>query len=105
LEAEDIGDRERASKDLVKAALQSERVILETLKGQVPPEVHARLTQVLAAIDAPLPESPEFLQRLRALQALERIGAVQVIESLTEKGPFQRLRREAAAALKRLRAK
>ena len=105
LEAEDISDRERASKDLVEAALQSEGVILETLKGQVPPEVRARLTQVLAAIDAPLPESSELLQRLRALQALERLGAVQVIESLKENGPFQRLRREADSALKRLRAK
>ena len=105
LGAESIEDRDRASRALLEAAVQSEATIAETLKGELPPEVKARLSQLLVEMDAALPKSVEVLQRLRALQAIEKAGGKEAMKSIAEKGSFQRIRRAAAAALNRLEMK
>ncbi|HKS15701.1 MAG TPA: WD40 repeat domain-containing protein, partial [Planctomycetota bacterium] len=105
LGSEDIDAREEATRQLAASAGSAETIIIEALKGDIGAEAKARLERILSLLDLPLPQSTELLHRLRALQALERLGAVEAIKSIEKQGPFQRLRREAGAALRRLGAR
>ena len=105
LGSEDIEAREEAMRQLAASAGSAETIIIEALKGDIGAEAKARLERILSLLDQPLPQSPELLHRLRAIQALERLGAAEAIKTIEKQGPFQRLRREAAAALKRLEMK
>jgi hypothetical protein len=96
--------RRRASEELEKLGELAEVVLRQGLAKTPPLEVQQRIERILAAIERQA-QTPERLQVLRAIQALERIGtpeARQLLEKVAQGNPEARLTREARAALERL---
>jgi HEAT repeat protein len=100
------GRRDAATKELENLGDQAAPALKKALEGKPSPELRKRAEALLAVPF--LVRSPEVLQRLRTVQALEYIGsreARQVLEDLAAGDPATRETREAKASLERLAAK
>lgn len=95
--------REKALRELERIAPQADAGLRTAFAGSKSPEVRARLSTLVAALDAPLVRHPVLLQRLRAVAVLERAGAREDLERLAGPRPSTRIEREAARAAERLR--
>lgn len=103
LDSERFAVREAASKELEKLGELVEPALRQALAAKPSAEVRRRVEALLAAPRVVL--SPESLRRIRAIQALERIGSPegrQVLEALAQGPPAARETRDAKAALDRL---
>jgi hypothetical protein len=98
--------REAAFKELKTLGLLAEPVLRQSLQEKQSPEVSR---QVEALLDARVrePLAPERLREIRAVQALEQIGAPArpVLEALSQRAPAAGLTQEARAALTRIDAR
>jgi hypothetical protein len=104
LDSEEFAVRERATRELSKAAETARPALIRARSGSPPLERRRRLDLLLEAIDNPVP-SGEGLRGLRAITALEYLGtpaARRLLQRLSEGAPEARLTREARAALRRL---
>jgi hypothetical protein len=96
--------RERAAAELTRLAHESEPAVRQALGGRPSQEARRRLEGVLNGLEREVP-SPELLQALRAVEALERAGtpeARRLLAELAGGAAEAWLTREATAALKRL---
>jgi WD40 repeat protein len=103
LDSEQFATRAAAVKELEKLGDRAAPALREALAGKPSAEVRKQAEEVLAGLR--LVRSPEVLQRLRAVQVLERIGspeARRLLEALAKGAPAARETREARAALDRL---
>ncbi|MCI0704257.1 MAG: sigma-70 family RNA polymerase sigma factor [Planctomycetia bacterium] len=105
----DLGDDEFKTREAATAALKKLGDVADVelrafLRGELPPEQHRRILEVLAK--RPLIESdPDRLRKLRCVEVLERVGSVEarsVLGELAKGAAGARLTREAAGALLRL---
>jgi hypothetical protein len=97
--------RQRALTELQKLGELAEADLRATLAKGPPLEVRQRIERILAEIERQ-GQTPERLQALRTVQALEAIATPQardVLEKLAKGNPAARPTREAKAALERLR--
>jgi RNA polymerase sigma factor (sigma-70 family) len=102
LDSEDFAVRQRADEGLKKLGDSAEPALRRALGGSVAPEVRRR---VEACLERPRQPSPESLRRLRALEALERIGSREaraVVERLAREAPATRTGEAAKDTLRRL---
>jgi WD40 repeat protein len=95
LDDADIETRERAFEELRELGDRAEKALREA-KGSEP------VDRLLALLAKPPKENPHRLRRLRAVQALERLGAKELLATLAERGSSPRERADARAALARL---
>jgi RNA polymerase sigma factor (sigma-70 family) len=103
LDSAEYPRREAASRELAKLGAAVEADLRAALEKAPSAEARRRLRALVEALPREL--SPEALRRLRAVGVLERIGnrgAVELLRALSE-GEDEALRREAGAALARLR--
>jgi hypothetical protein len=103
LDSEQFAVRTAAVKELEKLGDRAAPALREVLAGKPSAEVRKQAEELLAG--QRLVRSPEVLQRLRAVQVLERIGspeARQFLEALARGAPAARETREAKASLDRL---
>jgi RNA polymerase sigma factor (sigma-70 family) len=103
LDSDRFAVRAAAIKELEKLGEQAGPALREALAGQPSPELRKQAETLLGSLRRVT--SPEVLQRLRAVQVLERIGspeARQVLEKLAGGAPSASETREAQAALERL---
>jgi hypothetical protein len=105
LDPEDPHVRESASLKLKKQGLAAAPVLRKGL-DHPSAEVRSRVTEILEFIQSGLPVRGDFARRARAIQVLEWIGSAAVrklLKELASGAPLPRERREAQAALERLR--
>ncbi len=98
--------RERTAQELQEFGIQAAAVLRRTRETASNKEIQSRAQEILARMDGPILRSAELLARHRAIEALERIGSAAAREILREtaaSSPLERERREASAALDRLR--
>ena len=105
LEDKQFKARDVAMKELEKLGHVAAPAVQKALQGNVPLEMKRRLELLLEKLeDAALPA--ETLRQVRAVEALQGIGAADAVELLrtlvAEGAPEARLTTEAAAALKQL---
>jgi WD40 repeat protein len=103
LDSDEFARREAASRDLANLGGAIEADLRAALEKAPSAEVRRRLQALVAGL--PREPSPEALRRQRAVRVLERIGnrdAVGLLRALSE-GDDEALRREAGAALARLK--
>jgi WD40 repeat protein len=102
LDSDQFTVRTAAVKELEKLGDRAAPALRAALAGQPSAEVRKQADELLAGLR--LVRSPEVLQRLRAVQVLERIGspeARRVLEALAKGAPDARETREAQASLDR----
>jgi HEAT repeat protein len=105
LDSNQFAVRAAAVKELEKLGEQAVPALRQALAGQPSAELRKQAETLLGGLSRV--SSPEVLQRLRAIQVLERIGspeARQVLERLAGGAPAARETRDARAALERLSA-
>jgi WD40 repeat protein len=100
--------REQAAKQLEKAGKLAEPALRKLLAGKPTLEVTRRVEGILARLEPsePQPPDPAWLQALRGVEALERLGtpaAVKLLEEFAAMSPETWVSSEARAALQRLR--
>jgi WD40 repeat protein len=103
LDSEQFATRTAAVKELEKLGERAAPALREALAGKPSAEVHKQAEELLGGLR--LVRSPEVLQRLRAIQVLERAGspeAHRILEALATGAPAARETREAKASLDRL---
>jgi WD40 repeat protein len=103
LDSEEFAVRAAAVKELERLGDRAAPALREALAGKPSAEVRKQAEELLASLR--LVRSPEVLQRLRAVQVLERIGspeARRLLEALARGAPAARETREAKASLERL---
>jgi hypothetical protein len=96
--------RRKASEELERLGELAEPAVRKELEKSPPLEVQRRLEKIVAEIERQN-DSHEHRQRLRAVQALEKIAtpeARKLLEKLAQGTPEARLSRAAKAALERL---
>lgn len=106
LDSEDVGVRDNAFEELRRIGEEAETALGRALEGSPSMEVRSRLTALIDALRGPLVRSPAALRRMRAVEVLERIGsaeAADALKSLASQSVSSRERREAQAALRRLK--
>jgi HEAT repeat protein len=104
LGSEDFEKRQRAAKELMWLGEQAETELRRFLAGDPPLEARKRAEELLDRLTKPLTD-PEWLRRLRAVEALERIGTAEarrLLQALAEGAGASRLTRDAKASLDRL---
>jgi WD40 repeat protein len=104
LDSDRFDARQKAVAELERLEEQARPTLRQALTGNPSAEVRRRLEQLLDRLDGPVPP-PQRLRRLRAVEALERIGmgeAREVLRGLAAGGGDDRLAEEAKAALARL---
>jgi hypothetical protein len=104
LDSERFSTRAAAARDLEKLGDRAGPALREVLAGKPSAEVRKQAKELLRKAGL-LSRSPEVLQRLRAVQVLERIGspeARRLLEALARGVPAARETREATASLERL---
>jgi WD40 repeat protein len=107
LDSKSFPARERAQRQLARLNADWEFLFQEVLLSKPTLEVRRRL-EPLMGTPAMSQWSPEMVQQLRAVQALELIGneqARRVLEKVAAGVPQARVTQEARAALKRLKAR
>lgn len=110
LGSDDFKTRQRASAELSKLGKSVVADLKAALLGDVTLEARIRIEKLLTQLDqATLAAAGEAeLQRLRGVDVLERIGdraSRELLEKLANGAPAERLTDQAAAALRRLRAR
>jgi WD40 repeat protein len=103
LDSEEFAVRAAAVKELERLGDRAAPALREALAGKPSAEVRKQAEELLAGLR--LVRSPEVLQRLRAVEVLERIGspeAHRLLEALARGAPAARETREAKASLDRL---
>jgi RNA polymerase sigma factor (sigma-70 family) len=104
LDSEDFAARQRAAAELRKLGWTAEPALLKALEDKPSLEMRKRAKELLDEIFKTEP-SPPWLQHLRAVEVLERIGtseAKEILRELATRAPETRLTREANASLDRL---
>ncbi|HVR84342.1 MAG TPA: WD40 repeat domain-containing protein, partial [Planctomycetota bacterium] len=105
LSSEDIGTRERASRDLRERATKEDLESL--LAGHPSSEARERMNEILLQWSRPFATSGEGLRTSRAIQVLEGIASPEardLLEELSHRLRLEREREDAAEALRRLPA-
>jgi hypothetical protein len=105
LDDDNFDVRDRAHQELVLVGDQARSALLQALKGEPGPELRKRARELLKKIEGPV-RDPDKLRRIRAVEALERMGtpeAVALLRKLAGGAPAARLTREARESLARLR--
>lgn len=100
LDGEEPAIRNKAFGELAELGLQPEPAIRKAYEETTSPELRLRLTALIRRLEGPVPEVPEALRRLRAIQVLERIGTDKSRAILRSLGT-----RDALEALHRLKDK
>lgn len=108
LDSDSFALRERASAELKKMGAFALPAVRRALEGQPSLEARRRMERLVDGMDKPgeAGSTLRAVQAARALEALELAGtpgARQLLETLAEKMPEHPLRREAEAALGRMR--
>jgi dipeptidyl aminopeptidase/acylaminoacyl peptidase len=104
LDSDRFAEREKAMTELEALGDLAEPALRQALERQNSLEVHRRVERLLETLAGPI-TSPETLQVVRAVEALERIGtpdARQVLETLAKAASQGQLVQDAKAALERL---
>lgn len=105
LDADDARQRDEAQAHLMAQGILAEEALRAIPAGSLAPESAARVKLLLERVSAPIVEEPVSLRRLRAIQAMERIGgsrAWETLQQLTKGSRFPTERRWAAEASDRL---
>jgi WD40 repeat protein len=108
LDHEELDRREAATRGLHKLGIHALPAIRTSLGGKPSAEARRRMKELLADYESTVLTDAEAIRRLRSLMVLERIAtgqAAKVLEALAQESPSNRERRDAAAALTRLRGK
>lgn len=95
--------RQRATEELTKLDRLAEPVLRKALDGQPSLKMRRRVQELLGQLAAA--PTGEHLRQMRAVEALEDIGAADaqaVLKTLTNGAPDARLTREAKGSLERL---
>jgi WD40 repeat protein len=103
LDSKEFAVREAAFRELERIDLEAEAAMRQVLRGNPPLEVRRRIEALLGRMRTV--QSPEVLQKIRAVQVLEYVGSASAREALRElaRGAAEsRLTRDAKAALDRL---
>ncbi len=103
LDSDEFRVRESAARELERLGPQAEIALRAALDGNPSAELRRRVEGLLAKLDGPVTD-PETLRPLRAVAALERIEAADVLRELASGAPDARLTREAKSSLARLGA-
>src|SRR5207249_4252058 len=88
LDSNQFNVREKASQELEKVGEPAEPALRKALEAHSSPEVRRRVDQLLEKLE--LAQSPQRLQRLRAIEVLEHIGtpeAQAVLKALAKGAP------------------
>jgi HEAT repeat protein len=104
LDSDEFAEREKAMTELEALGDLAEPALRQALEEKASLEVSRRVERLLETLGGPV-TSPETLQVVRAVEALERIGtpdARQLLETLAKVASQGRLVQEAKAALERL---
>ncbi len=101
LDSDSFQAREDATRELERLGPQAEPAVRRSLQNRPSPELRRRAEELLAKLEGPLTD-PEALRQLRAVAALEHLGAADVLRELSAGAPEARLTREAKASLARL---
>jgi WD40 repeat protein len=104
LDSSEFAVREAASRELERLGGEVRPALRQALERRPSPETRKRLNDLLA-LPAGRLRGPEVLRALRAIQALDYVGAPaarQVLASLAGGSPEARVTQEAKAALERL---
>lgn len=104
LDKSSFATRQKADEELRSLSRQAEPALLAVLEGRPAVDLRLRVEKILDAIDRQ-PLAREYLQRRRALQALERartVAARKELEKLAELPQGSWYRWKAEAALRRL---
>jgi WD40 repeat protein len=105
LESDDFATREKATKELEAVAYRDDFKLLEALAANPPPETRQRIQHILESAGPP---SSERWRHLRAVEVLEHIGsseAREVLAALAKNKEESLLKREARAAVERLKGR
>jgi hypothetical protein len=104
LGADDFEEREKSSAELAKLGFAAEAALQKLASSAPDLEVERRTNRLLKALKAR--SSGAYRVRAgRALEALEQIGTAEAraaLKVLAERGPWLEMRRDAAAAVRRL---
>ncbi|MCI0657370.1 MAG: WD40 repeat domain-containing protein, partial [Acidobacteria bacterium] len=103
LDSDEISVREKAFVELKKSGEDAETAIREALLKATSPEHRGRLQALVEELDSPVVGSAQTLQWSRAIWALEKMAAADVLEPVAAGSTSMRDRREAEAALRRLK--
>jgi RNA polymerase sigma factor (sigma-70 family) len=101
LDSNQFAIREKVTGELEELGDSAEPALQKTLAGNPPLEVRRRVEQLLRKLES----SPQFLQKLRAVEVLEHIAtpeARELLRSLAKGAPEARVTQEAKASLERL---
>jgi hypothetical protein len=104
LDSDDFKTRESAAGELEALGREAESALQAALKERPSAELKRRLEGLLAGVDGPATD-PETVRRLRAVAALERIGATALLRKLAGGAVNARLTLEAQTSLNRLEAR
>ncbi len=105
LDSDDFGTRRRAADELAKLGALAEPALKKALAGGLSTEARKRVEELLEAARANQAPSPQVLQQLRAVEALERAGTEEarlVLAALAKGAPEVALTQDAKAAVERL---
>jgi WD domain, G-beta repeat len=105
LDSDDFATRRRASEELAKLGALAGPALKKAAAGQLSTEARKRVEELLEAVRPNQTPSPQILQGLRAVEALERVGdreAQEVLTVLAKGAPEAALTQDAKAALDRL---
>ncbi|MEK7270577.1 MAG: hypothetical protein AAB215_06495 [Planctomycetota bacterium] len=109
LDADDFAEREEAMKRLGAMGHAVEIPLRKTLEASPSPEAADRIRKLLSDLEISLPIPPgPTLAKMRAVQALERIGspeALGILEEISKGPPSAPETADARSALERLRAR
>jgi RNA polymerase sigma factor (sigma-70 family) len=104
LDSDEFRVRESAARELARLGPQAEAALRAALAGKPSPELRKQAEALLEKLEGPVTDA-ETLRPLRAVAALERIGAAAVLRELAKGDPDALLTREAKTSLARLEAR
>ncbi len=98
---DDAAFRKKAQEALRALDHQAEQALKQALKASPPKELRTMLERLIDDLDGVLIAGP-LLQQVRAVEALEHLGATKLLAELARGDPAARLTQDCQAALKRL---
>jgi WD40 repeat protein len=104
LDGDEFQAREAAARELELLGPQAEAALRAALAAKPSAELRRRAEALLEKLEGPITHA-ETLRQLRAVAALERIGAAAVLRELAKGDPDALLTREAKTSLARLEAR
>jgi len=96
--------RERAVAALGRVGSEALPVLQKAAEGAGAIDLRSRIEDIIAGYAGPLVRAPGLLRRIRSIQALENLGAGDVLRRITKDFAGTREAAEAEASLKRLEA-